>query len=140
MRRPKIGILDHVGVAVRSLDQALAFYRDTLGLVASNPEEVAAEGVRLAFLPVGEARVELLEPLGPESPVGRFLAKRGEGIHHVCLRVEDLDRTLAALQLRHVRVIPPAPRMGAGGRRIAFVHPSSTGGVLLELKEYRPER
>ena len=138
MSSPKIGIVDHIGIAVRSLEKALTFYRDSLGLDATQPEDVPTEGVRVVFLPVGESRVELLEPLGPESPVTRFLEKRGEGIHHICLRVEDMDRTLAALEERGVRVIQPAPRVGAGGRRIAFIHPSSTGGVLLELKEYPP--
>jgi methylmalonyl-CoA/ethylmalonyl-CoA epimerase len=130
-----LGPIDHLGVAVASLDKALAFWRDTLGAPASAPEEVASEGVRVVFLPLGETRLELLEPLSPESPIARFLQKRGEGIHHVCVRVSRLDETVAALKLRGMEVIPPDIRTGAGGRRIAFVHPRSTGGVLLELKE-----
>ena len=136
MSAPDIGIVDHLGVAVSSLRTALEFYRDALGLSASPPEEVASEGVRVVFLPLGESRIELLEPLTPDSPVARFIAKRGEGIHHVCLRVTDLDGAVAALQAKGVEIIPPLIRVGAGGRRIAFIHPRSTGGVLLELKEY----
>jgi methylmalonyl-CoA epimerase len=136
MSAPEIGIVDHLGVAVSSLRSALKFYRDALGLAAGPPEEVAAEGVRVVFLPVGESRIELLEPLSPDSPVARFIAKRGEGIHHICLRVADLEPTVAALQAKGVEIIPPLIRVGAGGRRIAFIHPRSTGGVLLELKEH----
>lgn len=133
----KTGIIDHLGVAVRSIDAALGFYRDALGLAPGPPEEVASEGVRVVFLPVGESRIELLEPIGEESPVARFIAKRGEGVHHICLRVSDLDEALASLAEAGSEVIPPATRVGAGGRRIAFIHPRSTGGVLIELKEYR---
>jgi len=132
----KTGIIDHLGVAVRSIEETLKFYRDTLGLTPSDPEEVPSEGVRVSFLPLGESRVELLEALGPESPIARFIDKRGEGIHHVCLRVADLEEAVADLERRGAQVIPPSIRTGAGGRRIAFVHPRSTGGVLLELKEY----
>ena len=131
-----VGIIDHLGIAVRSLDAALRFYRDALGLTAGAPEEVPGEGVRVVFLSMGESRLELLEPMGPESPVARFIQKRGEGIHHVCMRVANLDAALAALKARGVTLVPPETRMGAGGRRIAFVHPSSAGGVLIELKEY----
>lgn len=130
-----LGPIDHLGVAVASLDKALAFWRDALGAAASEPEEVASEGVRVVFLPLGETRLELLEPLSSSSPIARFLEKRGEGIHHVCLRVSRLEEAVAALRQRGMEVIPPDIRTGAGGRRIAFVHPRSTGGVLLELKE-----
>ena len=129
------GPLDHIGVAVASIEVALKFWRDTLGVAASPPEEVPSEGVRVVFLPLGETRIELLEPLGPSSPIARFLEKRGEGIHHVCVRVADLEASVAALKRGGAEVIPPDIRRGAGGRRIAFVHPRSTGGVLLELKE-----
>jgi len=128
-------IIDHLGIAVRSLETSLKFYRDTLGLKVEGLEEVPAEGVRIAFLPVGQSRVELLEPLGPDTAVGRFLDRRGEGIHHLCLRVADIDATLAAMRGKGAEIIEPAPRIGAGGRRIAFIHPRSTGGVLLELVE-----
>ena len=94
--------------------------------------------MRVVFLPLGETRLELLEPLSADSPLARFLEKRGEGIHHVCVRVPDLDEAVASLRGRGMEIIPPEIRVGAGGRRIAFVHPRSTGGVLLELKEVRP--
>ncbi|HEY3176162.1 MAG TPA: methylmalonyl-CoA epimerase [Candidatus Polarisedimenticolia bacterium] len=131
-------ILDHLGIAVRSLQESLRFYADALGLSAEGLEEVAAEGVRIAFLQVGQSRIELLEPLGPDSTVARFLDKRGEGIHHICLRVERLEETLAGLRSRGVEIIEPAPRIGAGGRRIAFIHPRSASGVLVELVEPPP--
>ncbi len=132
----KTGVIDHLGVAVRSIEQTLKFYRDTLGLTPSTPEVVASEGVRVSFLPVGESRIELLEALGPDSPVARFIDKRGEGIHHICLRVADLGEAVAELERKGAQIVPPAIRTGAGGRRIAFVHPRSTGGVLVELKEH----
>ena len=135
-----IGIIDHLGIAVSSLDDALRFYRDALGLTPGAPEEVPAEGVRVVFLALGESRLELLEPMGPESPVARFIQKRGEGIHHVCMRVANLDAALAALKARGVTLVSPETRMGAGGRRIAFVHPRSASGVLIELKEYATPR
>ena len=136
MTLDRIGPVDHLGVAVRSLENALAFYRDALGMSPSEPEEVATEGVRVVFLPVGESRIELLEPLNDESPIARFLEKRGEGIHHVCLRVSSLEKTLDDVERGGGQIIPPRIRTGAGGRRIAFLHPRSTGGVLIELKEY----
>lgn len=128
-------IIDHLGIAVKSLERSLEFYRDILGLKVVGPEEVASEGVRIAFLPMGESTIELLEPLGPDSSLARFLAKRGEGIHHVCVRVERISETLATLREKGAEIIEPAPRIGAGGRRVAFIHPRSTGGVLLELVE-----
>ena len=127
--------LDHLGIAVRSLDTALTFYRDALGLSAEGPEEVPAEGVRIAFLPVGESRIELLEPMSADTTVARFLDRHGEGIHHVCLRVADIDKAVADLKQRGAQIVPPDVRRGAGGRRVAFIHPRSTGGVLLELVE-----
>jgi len=132
-------ILDHLGIAVRSLDEALRFYRDSLGLHASATEEIPGEGVRIAFLPVGESRLELLEPLSRDSSIARFLDKKGEGIHHVCLAVTDLEAALASVELRGAQIISPRVRTGAGGRRVAFIHPRSAGGVLLELVE-RPRR
>lgn len=128
-------IIDHLGIAVTSLERSLGFYREILGLKVVGPEEVPSEGVRIAFLPMGESTIELLEPTGPDSPIARFLAKRGEGIHHVCVRVERIDQTLATLREKGAEIIEPAPRIGAGGRKVAFIHPRSTGGVLLELVE-----
>lgn len=129
--------IHHIGLAVRSLEESLAFYRDALGLGVTATEEVPSEGVRVAFLPAGEPRIELLEALGPDSPVARFVAKRGEGIHHLCFQVEEIERTVRSLKARGAEIIEPAIRAGAGGNRIAFIHPRSTNGVLIELKEVR---
>lgn len=127
--------LDHVGIAVGNLDEALRFYRDALGLEVAAPEEVPDQGVRVHLVRTEQARVELLEPMSPESPVGRFLARRGPGLHHITLRVADLDAVLARLKAHGVRLIDEVPRGGAGGSRIAFIHPAAAGGVLVELKE-----
>jgi methylmalonyl-CoA/ethylmalonyl-CoA epimerase len=125
--------LAHVGVAVPDLDAALSFYRDVLG-IAPRPPEVA-DGATIVSLPFGESDVELLAPLTPESPIAKFLAKRGPGIHHLCYRVADLDAALAACRAAGYRLIDDIPRTGAGGHRIAFVHPKATAGILLELTE-----
>jgi methylmalonyl-CoA/ethylmalonyl-CoA epimerase len=123
----------HVGIAVRALDEILPFYRDLLGL----PEiELAdADGARIAGLSAGESLVELLEANDPDSPIGKFVAKRGPGIHHICFAVDDLDGTLERCRLAGVRLIDEIPRQGAEGKRIAFLHPSATAGVLVELTE-----
>src|SRR5204862_6848539 len=123
----------HVGIAVTSITEALSFYRDVLGLAPSQPE--LADGATIVSLHFGPVDVELLEPSDPDSPVAKFLAKRGPGIHHICYRVADLDRTLAQCKTAGYRVIDEPPRRGAGGRRIAFLHPKSTNGILLELTE-----
>ena len=123
----------HLGVAVESIDAALAFYRDVLGLVPGAPEQ--ADGARIVSLPFGESEVELLEPLTPDSPIARFMARRGPGIHHVCYRVADLDAALAACRAAGYRLVDEVPRTGAGGHRIAFIHPKSTAGILIELTE-----
>jgi methylmalonyl-CoA epimerase len=127
--------LDHIGIAVRDLGQALAFYRDALGLEVEPPEEVPSQRVRAHVVPVGEATIELLEPTSAESPIARFIEKRGPGIHHVTLRVDDLCDVLARLQARGIRLIDEQPRPGAKGALIAFVHPASTHGVLVELTQ-----
>jgi methylmalonyl-CoA/ethylmalonyl-CoA epimerase len=127
--------LDHIGIAVGDLSQALAFYRDALGLEVEPPEEVASQRVRAHVVPVGEATLELLEPTAPDSPIAKFVEKRGPGVHHVTLRVDDLRGTLARLKARGVRLIDQEPRDGAEGALIAFVHPASTHGVLVELKQ-----
>lgn len=137
MNGKRVERVDHVGVAVRSLAEAEKFYGD-LGLECGGREEVPEQRVRVAFFPAGEARVELLESTDPEGPVGKFVAKRGPGLHHIALRVADLDATLARLAAGGHALIDTEPRTGAGGRRIAFVHPKSTGGVLLELVEAHP--
>ena len=132
---PSFMKIDHLGIAVHSLAEALAFYRDALGLEVSGTETVADQGVRVAMLPVGESRVELLEATGPDTPVGRFLEKRGAGLHHVCYRVPDIQAALDRLRATGARLIDERPRLGAGGHLVAFVHPSATGGVLVELAQ-----
>ena len=123
----------HVGIAVPDLEQALAFYRDVLGLTPHAPE--TADGAAILSLPFGESEVELLSPNAPDGPIAKFLARRGPGIHHICYRVADLDAALAACRRAGYRLIDESPRSGAGGRRIAFVHPKATAGILLELTE-----
>ena len=127
--------LDHIGIAVGDLSQALAFYRDALGLEVEPPEEVASQRVRAHFVPVGEATLELLEPTAPDSPIAKFIEKRGPGVHHITLRVDDIREALARLKARGIRLIDESPRAGAEGALIAFVHPASTHGVLVELKQ-----
>jgi len=130
MTEPRIA---HVGIAVTSLAEALPFYRDVLGLVPGHPE--TADGASIVSLHFGDVDVELLEPIDPASPVAKFLARRGPGIHHVCYRVPDLDAALERCRSAGYRLIDDTPRRGAGGRRIAFLHPKATNGILLELTE-----
>ena len=124
--------IDHLGIAVRSLDEALKFYRDQLGLDVSLRETVEQEKVNVAMLSLGEPRIELLEPTQNDSVIGKFLEKRGEGLHHVAIRVPDLNASVERLKSAGARLLSE-PRTGAGGHLYVFVHPSSTGGVLLEL-------
>ena len=128
--RPRIA---HIGIAVPDIDAALAFYRDVLGLAPHAPEQ--ADGATIVSLPFGDAEVELLAPRTADGPIAKFLARRGAGIHHICYRVPDLDAALAACRAAGYRLIDETPRTGAGGRRIAFVHPKATAGILLELTE-----
>lgn len=123
----------HVGIAVSDLDAAAAFYSEILGLTPHAPE--VADGATIVSFPLGESEIELLAPRDPDGPIARFLAKRGPGIHHICYRVADLDFALEACRAAGYRLIDPEPRVGAGGRRIAFIHPKSTAGILLELTE-----
>jgi methylmalonyl-CoA/ethylmalonyl-CoA epimerase len=123
----------HLGIAVESIDQAAKFYLEVLGVKARGPEE--ADGAKILHLEFEGAEVELLEPLGPDSPIGRFLARRGPGIHHICYRVADLDSALVACRENGYTLIDQQPRTGAGGCRIAFVHPKATDGILIELTE-----
>ena len=127
--------LDHVGIAVADLAEAIAFYRDALGLDVGDVEEVPTQRVRGQFVDVGSAGLELLEPTADDSVIAKFLARRGPGLHHITLRVEDLAATLAHLKERGVRLVDEEPRPGAAGSIVAFVHPSSAAGVLLELKQ-----
>jgi len=128
-------VLDHVGIAVKELSAALAFYRDALGLEIEAPEEVTSQRVRAHFVPVGESKLELLEPTAPDSPIAKFVEKRGPGLHHITLRVEDIHAALAQLKARGMKLIDDAPRPGAEGALVAFIHPSSAHGVLVELKQ-----
>jgi len=128
--------IEHIGIATRALDEALLFWRDALGLKVVHTEVVEEQKVRVAMLPVGEPRIELLEPTAEDSPVAKFLEKRGAGIHHVAVRVDDIRAALARLKESGARLIDEAPRVGANNCLVAFVHPSSAGGVLLELVEH----
>jgi methylmalonyl-CoA epimerase len=128
-----LSAVDHVGVAVDDLEAALALYRDTLGMPLVHRETVAEQGVEAALLDVGESHIELLAPLGPETAVGKFLARKGPGLHHVAYRVASVDEALATLAKAGMRLIDERPRTGIRGSRVAFVHPSSTGGVLTEI-------
>jgi methylmalonyl-CoA/ethylmalonyl-CoA epimerase len=127
--------IDHLGIATRQIEEAVSFWRDALGLEVVETEEVAEQKVRVAMLPLGESRVELLEPTSDDSPIAKFLEKRGAGIHHIAVRVPDIHAALARLKEQGARLIDETPRTGAGGSLIAFVHPSATNGVLLELVE-----
>jgi methylmalonyl-CoA epimerase len=125
--------IDHIGVATNGIDEVARFYLETLGLVVSETEEVSEQKVRVAMLPIGESRIELLEPTAADSPISRFLEKRGPGLHHIAVQVDDIRAALSDLKAKGARLIDEVPRAGAGGCLVAFVHPSSTGGVLLEL-------
>ncbi len=131
-------VLDHIGIAVRDLDEALAFYRDALGLEIGDAEDVPSQHVRARFLPVGEAALELLEATSEQSAIARSIDRRGPGLHHVTLRVDDIAAALAQLKARGVRLVDETPREGAGGSLVAFIHPSAAQGVLVELKQARP--
>ena len=128
-----LSAIDHVGVAVPSIDAALALYRDALGMPLVHRETVTEQGVDAALLDVGDGHIELLEPLGPDTAVGKFLDKRGAGLHHVAYRVASVQDTLAACKAAGLRLIDENPRTGIRGSRVAFLHPASTGGVLTEI-------
>lgn len=128
--RPRIA---HVGIAVPDLDAAVAFYRDVLGVEPHPPEVV--DGATVLALPFGDSEIELLTSVETNSPIGKFLAKRGPGIHHICYRVPDLDAAIQACRKAGYRLVDEVPRRGAGGRRIAFLHPKATAGILLELTD-----
>jgi methylmalonyl-CoA epimerase len=130
--------LDHIGIAVKDLDAALMFYRDALGLEIEGTEEVASQRVRAHFIPVGEPALELLEATAPDSAIARYIGKRGPGIHHITLRIPDIHAALATLKSKGIRLVDDAPRPGAEGALVAFVHPSAAHGVLVELKQAKP--
>jgi methylmalonyl-CoA/ethylmalonyl-CoA epimerase len=129
-----LATIAHIGIAVERIDDSLAFYRDVLGLEPEHGPEIR-DGATIVSLPFGDSQVELLEPLTPDGPIARFLARRGPGIHHVCYRVSDLDQALARCREAGYRLVDETPRIGYGGKRIAFVHPKATTGILIELTE-----
>jgi len=127
--------IDHIGVAVKSLDDALKLYTDILGLQVHEIEEVPEQKVRVAVIPVGESRVELLEATATDGPTAKYIEKRGEGVHHIAVRVDDIEKTLEDLKAAGIPLIDEKYRIGAGGAKIAFVHPKGTNGILLEICE-----
>ena len=131
----KVTKLDHIGIAVKNIDEALAFYRDTLGISSVGEEVIEEQKVKVAFLPLGDTELELLESTSPDGPVAKFIEKRGEGIQHIALRVENIEEALKELKEKDFRLIDQQPRYGAGNAKIAFLHPKATGGILLEISE-----
>ena len=131
----KIKHIDHIGVAVNEIEQAGKFYTDVLGLKIEDVENVADQKVNVAFIPITDSEVELLESTEPDGPIARYISARGEGVQHIAFRVEDIDKALEELKEKGVRLIDQAPRKGAGGARIAFIHPKETNGVLVEVCE-----
>jgi methylmalonyl-CoA/ethylmalonyl-CoA epimerase len=131
----KVLKIDHLGIAVHSIEEAKKLFQDTLGLKFEGSETVAEQKVTTAFFPVGDSEVELLESTAPDGPIAKYLEKRGEGIQHIAFRVENIEEALAELKEKGIRLIDEKPRMGAGGAKIAFLHPKSTHGVLIEISE-----
>ena len=132
---PKIKRIDHIAIVVEDIDAALGFWRDTLGLELDHVEDVPEQKSMVAFLPTAGSEVELVRPTTDDSGVARYLQKRGPGMHHICFEVDDLEAVLAQMKTKGVRLINETPTLGAGGKKIAFVHPESTNGVLVELYE-----
>ncbi len=130
-----VKVVDHIGIAVSSIQESLKFWEGSLGIHCHGVEEVEEQKVKTAFLPIKDTEIELLEGTSEDSPVSKFIEKKGEGIHHIAIRVENIEEALAEMKAKGVRLIDETPRIGAGGARIAFVHPKSSGGVLLELCE-----
>jgi len=128
--------VDHIGLATNTVEDGLALWRDVLGLEVDTTEEIAEQGVRVAMLAIGDTHVELLEPLSPESPVAKFISKRGPGIHHIAVEVKDIHASLAEFKKRGARLIDETPRVGARGCLVAFIHPATTNGILLELVQH----
>ncbi len=127
--------IDHIGIAVKNLDEALKFYEEVLGIKCVGTEVVEEQKVKTAFLPIGDTEVELLEATDEDSPIAKFIEKRGEGIQHIAYRVDDIEKALEKVKAKGIRLIDEKPRKGAGGAKIAFLHPKSTYGVLIELCE-----
>ncbi|MHB1416420.1 MAG: methylmalonyl-CoA epimerase [Chloroflexota bacterium] len=132
--------IDHIGIAVKNADEAARFYTEALGLALAHAEVVEGEAVKVNFLPVGEATIELLEATNPDSPIAKFIERRGEGLHHICLEVEGIEDLLQTLAERGAVVGSAAPRQGGHGTRVGFLHPKATGGVLIELAEKDRQR
>ncbi|MDR3331950.1 MAG: methylmalonyl-CoA epimerase [Synergistaceae bacterium] len=128
-------VVDHIGIAVSSIEESLKFWEGTLGIKCSGVETVEDQKVKTAFLPIKESEIELLEATNPDSPIAKFIEKKGEGIHHLAIRVDNLEGVLAELKAKGIKLIDETPRRGAGGAKIAFVHPKATGGILLELSQ-----
>ena len=131
-------VIDHVGVAISDLGESLKFFRDALGLELEPPEDIPSQRVRAHFLQAGDATIELVEPTAEDSPIAKFITRRGPGLHHLCLRVDDIVSALAELKAKGVKLIDEVPRPGAHQSLVAFIHPSSTHGVLVELKQRPP--
>jgi methylmalonyl-CoA epimerase len=131
----KVLKVDHIGIAVKNMDEALKLYRDVLGLKLVDTEVVAEQKVKVGFIPVGDSEIELLESTAPDGPVAKFIESRGEGIQHIALRVENIEQALEELKAKGFKLIDEQPRYGAGKARIAFLHPKATGGILLEISE-----
>lgn len=127
--------LSHVGIAVRSIEERLRLWRDVFGLRVEAVEDVTEQKVRVAMLSVGELKIELLQPITDDSPVAKFIAKRGEGLHHLSFEVDDIEKKIGELERNNVKMIDRVPRMSFHGTKIAFIHPSSTGGVLIEISQ-----
>ena len=127
--------IDHIGIAVKNIEETLKFYEDVLGIKCVSQEVVEEQKVKVAFLPVGDTEVELLESTSEDGPIARFIEKKGEGIQHVAFKVDNIEEAIAELQQKGVKLIDEKPRYGAGGARIAFLHPKSTAGVLIEISE-----
>ncbi|MBI4853768.1 MAG: methylmalonyl-CoA epimerase [Acidobacteria bacterium] len=125
--------INHLGIAVKSIEESLKFYQETLGLSVKDTEIVADQGVEVAMLPLGESRIELLQAIDSTSPIARFIEKRGPGIHHICIEVDDITKKLAEMKSAGIKLIDEQPKRGAGGHLVAFIHPKSAAGVLIEL-------
>jgi methylmalonyl-CoA/ethylmalonyl-CoA epimerase len=128
-------VIDHIGIAVRDIKASSEFYKGCLNLDVSEPVDVPGQKVRVAFMEIGKTKLELIQPLGLDSPVEKFIQKKGEGLHHISFLVDDIEKALAELKDKKVRLVDQTPRVGATGKRIAFLHPESSSGVLIELKE-----
>ncbi|MDY6855011.1 MAG: methylmalonyl-CoA epimerase [Thermodesulfobacteriota bacterium] len=131
----KVNKIDHIGIAVKSSDPVLKFYEDVLGIKSVGSETVEEQKAKTVFLPIGDSEVELVESTSPDGAIAKFIEKRGEGVQHICFRVENIEESLKELKEKGIRLIDETPRKGAGGAKIAFLHPKSTYGVLIELSE-----